>query len=136
MCFCSYLKPDKQKKSKYKTGVKPKTLNPEFNEVKYMFALNLKKMVPSLLLICLLLLNQQHKTTDELLTTNDDDSNSDSDVICRSPYNDCFTFWLICISHLIARIDWHAVCVSVCNLSNYTSCLWPSTQSLQRLHSD
>jgi len=27
---CSYLKPDKQKKSKYKTKVKPKTLNPEF----------------------------------------------------------------------------------------------------------
>jgi len=36
MRYCSYLKPDKQKKSKYKTSVKPKTLNPEFNEVKYM----------------------------------------------------------------------------------------------------
>lgn len=27
-----YLKPDKKKKSKYKTKVKPKTLNPVFNE--------------------------------------------------------------------------------------------------------
>jgi len=34
LCGCSYLKPDKQKKSKYKTKVKPKTLNPEFNEVR------------------------------------------------------------------------------------------------------
>ncbi|XP_009989814.1 PREDICTED: double C2-like domain-containing protein beta [Tauraco erythrolophus] len=32
-CFrCSYLKPDEDKKSKHKTAVKKKTLNPEFNE--------------------------------------------------------------------------------------------------------
>lgn len=30
---CSYLKPDEDKKSKHKTAVKKKTLNPEFNEV-------------------------------------------------------------------------------------------------------
>lgn len=29
---CSYLKPDEDKKSKHKTAVKKKTLNPEFNE--------------------------------------------------------------------------------------------------------
>lgn len=28
-----YLKPDENKKSKHKTAVKKKTLNPEFNEV-------------------------------------------------------------------------------------------------------
>lgn len=42
MCFCSssspplavrYLKPDIEKKSKHKTTVMKKTLNPEFNEV-------------------------------------------------------------------------------------------------------
>lgn len=32
MCF-RYLKPDENKKSKHKTAVKKKTLNPEFNEV-------------------------------------------------------------------------------------------------------
>ena len=33
-CFhCRYLKPDEDKKSKHKTAVKKKTLNPEFNEV-------------------------------------------------------------------------------------------------------
>lgn len=31
---CSYLKPDENKKSKHKTTVKKKTLNPEFNEVR------------------------------------------------------------------------------------------------------
>lgn len=31
---CRYLKPDENKKSKHKTAVKKKTLNPEFNEVK------------------------------------------------------------------------------------------------------
>lgn len=30
---CRYLKPDENKKSKHKTAVKKKTLNPEFNEV-------------------------------------------------------------------------------------------------------
>lgn len=29
-----YLKPDENKKSKHKTAVKKKTLNPEFNEVR------------------------------------------------------------------------------------------------------
>lgn len=32
--LCRYLKPDENKKSKHKTAVKKKTLNPEFNEVK------------------------------------------------------------------------------------------------------
>lgn len=31
--YCRYLKPDVQKKSKHKTAVIKKTLNPEFNEV-------------------------------------------------------------------------------------------------------
>uniref|UniRef100_A0A3B3UNQ6 C2 domain-containing protein n=1 Tax=Poecilia latipinna TaxID=48699 RepID=A0A3B3UNQ6_9TELE len=30
--LCRYLKPDENKKSKHKTAVKKKTLNPEFNE--------------------------------------------------------------------------------------------------------
>lgn len=30
-----YLKPDENKKSKHKTAVKKKTLNPEFNEVEF-----------------------------------------------------------------------------------------------------
>lgn len=34
-----YLKPDENKKSKHKTAVKKKTLNPEFNEVSYCFLL-------------------------------------------------------------------------------------------------
>ena len=33
LIYHSYLKPDTGKKSKRKTGVKKKTLNPEFNEV-------------------------------------------------------------------------------------------------------
>lgn len=32
-CNSRYLKPDVDKKSKHKTAVKKKTLNPEFNEV-------------------------------------------------------------------------------------------------------
>ncbi|KFV69438.1 Double C2-like domain-containing protein beta, partial [Dryobates pubescens] len=32
VCLISYLKPDEDKKSKHKTAVKKKTLNPEFNE--------------------------------------------------------------------------------------------------------
>ena len=39
LCCCRYLKPDKQKKSKYKTKVKPKTLNPEFNEVNHRYSI-------------------------------------------------------------------------------------------------
>lgn len=31
--LCRYLRPDADKKSKHKTGVKKRTLNPEFNEV-------------------------------------------------------------------------------------------------------
>lgn len=34
--YCRYLKPDVDKKSKHKTAVKKKTLNPEFNEVRGM----------------------------------------------------------------------------------------------------
>lgn len=34
LLFFRYLKPDENKKSKHKTAVKKKTLNPEFNEVK------------------------------------------------------------------------------------------------------
>lgn len=37
MFFLSILQPDMGKKSKYKTSVKKKTLNPEFNEVKVPF---------------------------------------------------------------------------------------------------
>lgn len=33
LCAHRYLKPDENKKSKHKTAVKKKTLNPEFNEV-------------------------------------------------------------------------------------------------------
>lgn len=33
-CNSRYLKPDVDKKSKHKTAVKKKTLNPEFNEVR------------------------------------------------------------------------------------------------------
>ena len=32
MCF-RYVKPDKDKRSKFKTSVKKRTLNPEYNEV-------------------------------------------------------------------------------------------------------
>ncbi len=32
--YFRYLKPDENKKSKHKTAVKKKTLNPEFNEVR------------------------------------------------------------------------------------------------------
>ena len=32
-CWCSYLKPDKGKKTKCKTHVKKQTLNPVFDEV-------------------------------------------------------------------------------------------------------
>lgn len=35
--FISVLQPDMGKKSKYKTSVKKKTLNPEFNEVSYSY---------------------------------------------------------------------------------------------------
>ena len=45
---CRYLKPDENKKSKHKTAVKKKTLNPEFNEVK------LQRFSLSLGFICLL----------------------------------------------------------------------------------
>lgn len=33
-CFVRYLKPDIEKKSKHKTAVMKRTLNPEFNEVR------------------------------------------------------------------------------------------------------
>ncbi len=36
MLFCSYMKPDMGKKAKYKTQIKKKTLNPEFNEVLFL----------------------------------------------------------------------------------------------------
>ena len=42
LCIYRYLKPDENKKSKHKTAVKKKTLNPEFNEVQSLsFSLSL-----------------------------------------------------------------------------------------------
>lgn len=61
MCF-RYLKPDENKKSKHKTAVKKKTLNPEFNEVGFkllifyffFFILYISYFPPDIVIIILL----------------------------------------------------------------------------------